>query len=94
MGFVIFAENCELVAEYTRMFSEDAKRSRFEDFDHRNQDIEETSSEGRGITRVTSRDRVSRMLIFAGKRVAINAPFGLGADWLEARICWSVRIHL
>ena len=90
----MFAENCKLVGEYTRMISEDATRSRFDDLDHRNHDIEEASSGGRDMTRVTSRDRVSRMLILAGKSVAINAPFGLGADWLDAKIYRSVRNHL
>ena len=76
------------------MFSADATSSRFEDFDHRNHDIEEASSGGRFITCVISRDRVSRMLSFEGKRVAINAPFGLGRDWLDAVICGKFRHNL
>jgi hypothetical protein len=57
---------------------------RFEDSDHKNQEIEAANSGGRGITRVISRDRVARMLSLQGRIVAMCAPSGLGRDWAEA----------
>ena len=67
------------------MFSVDATRSRVEEADHKNQDIELESSGGRVITRRISRERVSRMLSLEESMVAMYAPSGLGTDWVEAR---------
>jgi hypothetical protein len=67
------------------MLSVEASRMRLDDSDHRNQCTDAATSGGREITRVTSKDRVSRMLSLEGRIVAINAPLGLGRDWVEAR---------
>jgi hypothetical protein len=66
------------------MISCDPTSTRFDDADHRNQEIEATSSEGRDITRMISRERVSRMLRVEGKIIAMYAPSGLGSDCLDA----------
>jgi hypothetical protein len=58
----------------------DAIRSRFENDDHRNQFIDDTSSEGREITRAISRERVDRNVSFDGRIVATYAPLGLGSE--------------
>ena len=80
VGCVMLAENCESVGEKTRMLSVEASKMRFEDSDHTNQCMDATTSGGSDITRVTSNDRVSRMLSLDGRTVAMNAPFGLGSD--------------
>lgn len=66
------------------MLSDEPTSIRFEDSDHKNHEIEATSSEGRDITRVISRDRVVRMLSLEGRTVAMFAPSGLGRDWADA----------
>jgi hypothetical protein len=66
------------------MLSCDPTSTRFDDADHKNQEIEATSSEGRDITRMISRERVSRMLRVEGKIIAMYAPSGLGSDCLDA----------
>src|SRR5450756_1055895 len=81
----MFAEKLGLTVEKTRMLSEEPTSIRFEDSDHKNQEIEDTSSGGREITRVISRDRVARMLSLEGRTVAMYAPSGLGRDWVDAR---------
>ena len=84
VGFVIVAEKLGFVVEYTRILSDEPTSTRLEDSDHKNQEIEAASSDGRDITRVISRDRVARMLSLEGRTVAMNAPSGLGRDWVDA----------
>lgn len=76
----MLAEKLGFCVENTRILSEEPTSIRFEDSDHKNQEIEDASSGGRDITRVISRDRVARILSLEGKTVAINAPSGLGSD--------------
>ena len=72
------------------MLSWDPTSTRFDDADHRNQEIEAANSGGRAITRTISRERVSRMLNVEGKIVAMYAPSGLGSDCLDAECQSSV----
>lgn len=81
------AEKRVLVIEKTRISYADAIRSLVDDADHRNQFTDAASSAGRDITRVVSRERVSRMLSLEGKTVAICAPSGLGMDCADAMTC-------
>ena len=67
------------------MLSVEASRIRLDVSDHRNQCTDAATSGGREITRVISKDRVSRILSLEGRIVAINAPSGLGRDCIEAR---------
>jgi hypothetical protein len=62
------------------MISGEPRRTRAEEGDHRNQEIEAASSGGRDITRRFCRERVDRMLSCDGRIVAMNAPSGLGMD--------------
>lgn len=91
VGFVMLAENWGFEVEYIRRFSAEPTSIRHDDGDQRNQ--EATSSGGRVTTRVISRERVSRMLSFEGKRVAMNAPSGLGRDWEDARSHAAISIY-
>jgi hypothetical protein len=72
------------------MFSVEATSSRFEDVDHTNHEIEEDSSGGSDITRIISRDRVSRTLSLEGRIDAMSAPSGLGRDCADAEFEGSV----
>jgi hypothetical protein len=76
----MLTEKLGFCVENTRILSKAPTSIRFEDSDHKNQEIEDASSGGRDITRVISRDRVARMLSLEGRMVAINAPSGLGSD--------------
>jgi hypothetical protein len=76
----MLAEKLGFCVENTRILSKEPTSIRFEDSDHKNQEVEDASSGGRDITRVISRDRVARMLSLEGRMVAINAPSGLGSD--------------
>jgi hypothetical protein len=67
-----------------RISCDEPRSMRFDDSDHRNQEIEDASSGGRDMTRVISRDRVARMLSLDRRMVAMYAPSGLGRDWVEA----------
>jgi hypothetical protein len=84
VGCAMLAEKLGFVVEKTRILSEDPTSIRFDDSDHKNQEIEAASSDGRDITRVISRERVVRMLSLEGRIVAMYAPSGLGRDWLDA----------
>ena len=64
--------------------SAEAKSIRAEDADHKNHRMDDASSAGSDITRVTSRERVARILSFEGRIVAMYAPSGLGRDWVDA----------
>lgn len=84
VGWDILAAKLGFVVEKTRILSDDPRSIRFDDSDHRNQEIDAASSGGRDITRMISRDRVARMLSFEGRMVAMYAPLGLGRDWVDA----------
>lgn len=60
--------------------SAEARSIRVEDADHRNHEIDDASSGGRDITRVTSKERVARILSLEGRIVAMCVPSGLGRD--------------
>jgi len=66
------------------MLSVEETRTRVDEADHKNQDIEFESSGGRVITRRISRVRVSRILTLVESMVAMYAPSGLGTVWVEA----------
>ena len=74
--------------------SAEARSSRFDDGDQRNQAIEEDNSGGRETTRLISRERVSRMLSLDGRIVATYAPSGLGRDCEDAKFSSRVSNHL
>lgn len=63
------------------MTSAEAISMRLEEGDHRN-DVTDAavSSDGSDMARVISRERVSRILSFDGRIVAIYSPLGLGRD--------------
>jgi hypothetical protein len=59
-------------------------RTLSEDGDHRNHCMLEDNSAGSAMTRKISSDRVKRRTSFAGRIVAIYAPFGLGNECVDA----------
>src|SRR5882724_5339951 len=80
----MLADKLGFDVEKTRILSAEPTTIRFDDSDHKNQEMEDASSGGRDITRVISRDRVVRMLSLEGRTVAMYAPSGLGSDWEDA----------
>jgi hypothetical protein len=84
VGLVIVAEKRWSTGEKMRIVSADATNTRFEDDDHKNDIVEVVSSGASVMARATSRERVSLMINFDGRIVAICVPFGLGRDWVDA----------
>jgi hypothetical protein len=86
VGCAMVAEKEGSSAEKMRMCSWELMRSRWEEGDQRKLVICAVSSAGRGMTRVVSRERVVRRVSLEGRRVAMNAPSGLGRDCVDADI--------
>jgi hypothetical protein len=84
VGCAMLAEKEGLSGEKTRMCSWELRRRRWEEGDQRKLVIWAVSSGGRGMTRVVSRERVVRRVSLEGRRVAMNAPSGLGRDCVDA----------
>ena len=78
VGFVIVAINWLLVGENTRIVSVDASKIRLESGDQRKYCIGVDKSAGSVTARRMSNDRVSRMISFDDRTVAIYVPLGLG----------------
>lgn len=62
----------------------DATKTRVDDWDHMNHEMEEAISGGSVTTRAISSERVVRMVSLEGRIVAMNAPSGLGRHCVDA----------